>query len=253
MATPTAMITGGSRGIGLAIARAFLPSHRLIIVSRSTAHLETARRSLLQEYKSHLANETQTKLEDRVVTFQADLGDLHSLEDTGKNLAALGDVDVLVNSAGVATDAPLMTANPTHISNILNINLTATIMITRAMTKGMFRRKKGCIINISSVAGIKGNTGQSVYSASKAGIIGFTKSLSRELGSRNIRVNAIAPGYIDTDMTTGIPTAKREEYVAATPLRRFGRPEDIAHAALFISQANFMTGQCLVVDGGLSA
>ncbi|KAJ3178798.1 hypothetical protein HDU87_003353 [Geranomyces variabilis] len=246
---PVAVITGGSRGIGLAVARAFLPTHRIVLVARTPAHLETASASLTASL-----NRTDAASSDRVRCLVADLSSITAAKHAGDEIVAMGDTEVLVNSAGVATDAPLIVSNMDHIQGVLDTNLTATIMVTRAVAKSMVRRKKGgCIVNISSVAGIKGNSGQSVYSASKAGVIGFTKSLSRELGSRGIRVNAIAPGYVDTDMTSSIPSVKRAEYVAATPLGRFGTPEEIGHAALFLSQATYITGQCLVVDGGLSA
>ncbi|KAJ3171670.1 hypothetical protein HDU88_007750 [Geranomyces variabilis] len=245
---PVAVITGGSRGIGLAVARAFLPTHRIVLVARTPAHLDTASASLTASL-----NRSDAAFSDRVRCLVADLSSITAAKNAG-DVIAMGDTEVLVNSAGVATDAPLIVSNLDHIQGVLDTNLTATIMVTRAVAKSMVRRKKGgCIINISSVAGIKGNSGQSVYSASKAGVIGFTKSLSRELGSRGIRVNAIAPGYVDTDMTSSITLDKRAEYVAATPLGRFGTPEEIGHAALFLSQATYMTGQCLVVDGGLSA
>ncbi|CAO3565720.1 unnamed protein product [Mortierella alpina] len=127
-----------------------------------------------------------------------------------------------------------------------------TIWINKAVAKGMMRRKKGAIINISSVVGIQGNMGQTVYSASKSAIIGFSKSLSKELGSRGVTVNVIAPGYIDTDMTSGITEVRKQEIMARTSLGRLGQPEDVAEAALFLAQAKFITGQVLVVDGGLS-
>ncbi|KAI8821047.1 uncharacterized protein EV422DRAFT_50688 [Fimicolochytrium jonesii] len=243
---PHALITGGSRGIGLAIARAFLPTHNLILVARDSHRLENARAALL--------NEGGGDCNSRVQTIAADLGSVAEIEAVGKHLStATTNISVLVNAAGIATDALLATATAAHVESVLATNLTASILMARLVARGMIRRREGSIINIASVAGIKGNAGQSVYAASKAGLIGFTRALSRELGPRNIRVNAIAPGYIDTDMTQAIQGKKRDEYIAATALGRFGAPEDIADAALYLARARFVTGQCLVVDGGLSA
>ncbi|KAF9322385.1 reductase [Podila horticola] len=138
------------------------------------------------------------------------------------------------------------------IKNLISTNLMGTIWLNKAVAKGMMRRRKGAIINISSVVGIQGNIGQSVYSASKSAIIGFSKSLSKELGSRGVTVNVIAPGYIDTDMTSGISEERKKEIISRTSLGRLGQPEDVSEAALFLAQAKFVTGQVLVVDGGLS-
>ncbi|KND04047.1 uncharacterized protein SPPG_01492 [Spizellomyces punctatus DAOM BR117] len=250
-----AVITGGSRGIGLEIARSFLAAQRwgrIVLVSRNSENLEEARYSLLNNERltGHIAHD---EMRDRVVTLQANLADISEVEDLGKHINALGDVDILVNSAGIVSDAVLAVQNSSRALELLNINLTATILTSRAVVKGMMKRKKGCILNIASAVGLRGNEGQSVYGASKAGVIGFTKSLARELGSRNIRVNAIAPGYIETDMIAGMSERKRQEILSSTPLGRFGKPEEIAQAAMFLATAEYITGECLVVDGGLTA
>ncbi|KAG0351761.1 hypothetical protein BG005_008757 [Podila minutissima] len=138
------------------------------------------------------------------------------------------------------------------MESMINTNLMGTIWLNKAVAKGMMRRRKGAIINISSVVGIQGNIGQSVYSASKSAVIGFSKSLSKELGSRGVTVNVIAPGYIDTDMTSSISEERKKDIISKTSLGRLGRPEDVSEAALFLAQAKFITGQVLVVDGGLS-
>ncbi|KAG0035541.1 hypothetical protein BGZ82_005241 [Podila clonocystis] len=138
------------------------------------------------------------------------------------------------------------------METVINTNLMGTIWLNKAVAKGMMRRRKGAIINISSVVGIQGNIGQSVYSASKSAIIGFSKSLSKELGSRGVTVNVIAPGYIETDMTSSISDERKKEITSRTSLGRLGLPEDVSEAALFLAQAKFITGQVLVVDGGLS-
>ncbi|KAG0254309.1 hypothetical protein BG011_005824 [Mortierella polycephala] len=162
-----------------------------------------------------------------------------------------GPVDYLIHSAGVARDSLLISHSAQDIQDTIATNLMGTIWVNKAVAKGMMRRKKGAIVNISSVVGLQGNTGQSVYSASKSAIVGFSKSLSKELGSRGVTVNVIAPGYIDTDMTSSIPDARKKDIATRTSLGRLGRPEDVAEAALFLAQAKFITGQVLVVDGGL--
>ncbi|KAF9421185.1 hypothetical protein BGZ94_008929 [Podila epigama] len=156
------------------------------------------------------------------------------------------------HNTGIARDSLLIAHSAQDMANVINTNLMGTIWMNKAIAKGMMRRRKGAIINISSVVGIQGNIGQSVYSASKSALIGFSKSLSKELGSRGVSVNVIAPGYIDTDMTSSIPEDRKKDIIAKTSLGRLGQPQDVAEAALFLAQAKFITGQVLVVDGGLS-
>ncbi|KAG0359521.1 hypothetical protein BGZ54_009923 [Gamsiella multidivaricata] len=162
----------------------------------------------------------------------------------------IGPVDYLIMSAGIARDSLLIAHNAEDMENVIQTNLMGTIWINKAIAKGMMRRKKGAIINISSIVGVQGNIGQTVYSATKAGIIGFSKSLSKEMGSRGITVNVIAPGYIETDMTASLSEDARRHIIGRTPMGRLGQPEDVAETALFLAQAKFITGQVIGVDGG---
>ncbi|KAJ3281472.1 reductase [Borealophlyctis nickersoniae] len=261
----TYVVTGGTRGIGLAIARAALArsdNARLVIIGRDATRLEEARERLVMESqqkgtggKAKPATQVpgENNESSRIPALRGNLADPGEVDRLCKEISRIGPVDVLVNSAGISVNSLLVTMDPAKISELLSTNLTATMLMCRGITRGMIKRRKGCIINISSIAGLHGNEGQTVYSASKAGIIGFTKSLARELGPRNIRVNAIAPGYIDTDMTADLPDDRKHQYLRQTPLGRFGTPEDVAEAAMFLAQAEYITGQCLVVDGGMTA
>ncbi|KAJ3098842.1 hypothetical protein HDU97_003705 [Phlyctochytrium planicorne] len=163
-----------------------------------------------------------------------------------------GPVDYLINSAGLSRTGLLVSSDPAASEELIATNLFGTIHMSRGIAKGMLRRKRGCIINISSVLGLKGIEGGSIYSASKAGVIGFTRSLARELGPKGIRVSAIAPGFIDTNMTSELDENRKEAYLGMTPLRRFGQAEEVAEAAVFLAKSQFMTGQTLILDGGLT-
>lgn len=167
-------------------------------------------------------------------------------------MASQQQIDYLINAAGISRDGLLIKLKNQDLEDTLNTNLLGTMRVSQHVSKSMLRKRKGgCIINISSVIGIQGNVGQSAYSASKAGIIGFTKSLAKELGPSQIRVNAIAPGFIDTDMTKDIPEETRAKLIDQIPLRRFGHVNDVSLAALFIAQSNYINGQVLSIDGGL--
>jgi len=167
--------------------------------------------------------------------------------------AALGAVDVLVNNAGLTRDNILLRLNEQDWDAVLDANLKGAFHTTRAVIKGMMKRRAGRIINMSSIVGLTGNKGQANYAASKAGLIGFTKSVAKEYASRNILVNCIAPGFIDTDMTASLPDAARATLLEQIALGRLGRPEDVAGAVLFLASdlAGYITGQVLVVDGGM--
>lgn len=161
-------------------------------------------------------------------------------------------IDYLVNAAGISRDSLLIQMKEKDLLETMNTNLLGTMRVSQHVVKSMLRKRQGgCIINISSVVGIHGNAGQSVYAASKAGIIGFTKSLAKEVGPSKIRVNAIAPGFIDTDMTSDITEDKKQRILASIPLGRFGNVQDVSLAALFIAQSEYLHGQTLTVDGGL--
>lgn len=165
-----------------------------------------------------------------------------------------GGLDILINNAGVASEGVLPVMRESEIARVLDINLKAAILLTRATTRVMLRRSRGCIVNISSILGLRGASGLSVYAASKAGLIGFTKSLARELGSRRIRVNAVAPGYFETEMSASLSSAQKAQIIHRTPLGRLGMVEDVVPVVDFLvsDQARFITGEVIVVDGGVS-
>jgi 3-oxoacyl-[acyl-carrier protein] reductase len=186
--------------------------------------------------------------------YAVDVADAAAVAATAKQfLADAGRVDILVNNAGVTRDALLMRLSDEDWDTVLNTNLRGAFLWTRALVMSFVKQRSGRIINVASVSGLRGNAGQCNYAASKAGLIGFTKSLARELASRRITVNAIAPGFIETDMTAVLGPELRQKIVKDIPMNCFGQAEDIAHAALFLASpgARYITGQVLTVDGGL--
>jgi 3-oxoacyl-[acyl-carrier protein] reductase len=230
----TALVTGGSRGIGRAIA----------------AELANAGAQVVVGYRSGVeeAEGVATELGCRAV--QADVSDP---EEAKRLVDEAGEVDVLVNNAGVTRDGLLVRMPDDDWRAVLDTNLGGTFNTCRAASRGMMKRRSGAIVNVSSVVGVHGNPGQTNYAASKAGVIGFTKALARELGSRGVRANVVAPGYISTRLTNELPEELRQTMLANTPLGRFGDPEDIAGAVRFLCSdaAAFVTGEVLLVDGGL--
>jgi 3-oxoacyl-[acyl-carrier protein] reductase len=230
----TALVTGGSRGIGRAIA----------------AELANAGAKVVVGYRSGAEEAEGVASEIGGKAIQADVSD----PDEAKRLVdEAGEVDVLVNNAGVTRDGLLVRMPDEDWRNVLDTNLGGTFNTCRAASRGMMKRRSGAIVNISSVVGVHGNPGQTNYAASKAGIIGFTKALARELGSRGVRANVVAPGYISTRLTNELPEELRQTMLANTPLGRFGEPQDIAGAVRFLCSdaAAFVTGEVLLVDGGL--
>jgi 3-oxoacyl-[acyl-carrier protein] reductase len=230
----TALVTGASRGIGRAIA----------------AELGRAGASVIVSYLSGAeeAEELAREIGGRAV--RADVSDSASAKAL---VEEAGDLDVLVNNAGVTRDGLLVRMSDEDWSTVLETNLASCFYTCRAAVRGMMKRRAGSIVNISSIVGLHGNWGQTNYAASKAGIIGFTKALARELGSRNVRANVVVPGYVKTRLTDVLPEEATGAMLESTPLGRLGDPEDVAGAVRFLSseEASFITGAVLLVDGGL--
>jgi 3-oxoacyl-[acyl-carrier protein] reductase len=229
-----ALVTGASRGIGRAVA------HEL---ARAGASVVVGYRSGKDE-----AEELAGEIGGRAV--QADVS---SPEDAKRLVEEAGDVDVLVNNAGLTRDGLLARMSDDDWRTVIETNLSSVFYTCRAVTRPMMKKRSGVIVNISSIVGVHGNWGQTNYAASKAGIIGFTKSLARELGSRNIRANVVAPGYVKTALTEVLPEEATAAMIQNTPLGRVAEPAEIAGAVRFLAseQASFVTGEVLLVDGGL--
>jgi 3-oxoacyl-[acyl-carrier protein] reductase len=229
-----ALVTGASRGIGRAIA---------VELAAAGAEVVIGYRSGKDE-----AEQLATELGARAV--QADVS---SAEDAKRLVDEAGDIDVLVNNAGLTRDGLLARMSDDDWRTVIDTNLSSVFYTCRAVTRPMMKKRSGSIVNISSVVGVHGNWGQTNYAASKAGIIGFTKSLARELGSRNIRANVVAPGYVKTQLTDVLPEEATAAMIQNTPLGRVAEPEDIVGAVRFLASddASFITGEVLLVDGGL--
>lgn len=239
-----ALITGGSRGLGAGLVSAFLNAGYCV---------ETCSRSRTEVV---CAWEEDPGTRRRFHFCAADVSDRHQAERFVKDAAARrGRVDVLVNNAGVAREGVIALFGDDDLDQVVDLNLKGTIYVTRAASRAMLARRSGKIINISSVVGMSGYRGLSVYAATKAALDGLTRSLARELGSRGITVNSVAPGYLRTEMSHGLDADQLGQIVRRTPLGRLGEPEDVARAALFLADPDntFITGQVLVVDGGLTA
>jgi 3-oxoacyl-[acyl-carrier protein] reductase len=234
LAGRTALVTGGSRGIGRAIA---------IELARAGAAVVVGYRSGKDE-----AEAVAAEIGGRAV--QADVSDAGS---AAALVEAAGDVDILVNNAGLTRDGLLARMSDDDWRTVIETNLSSVFYTCRAVTRPMMKRRAGAIVNVSSIVGVHGNGGQTNYAASKAGIIGFTKSLARELGGRNVRANVIAPGYVRTQLTDVLPEEATQAMLGQTPLGRLGDPGDIAGAVRFLcsDEASFITGEVLLVDGGL--
>ena len=242
LANLIAVVTGAGRGIGRAIALKFAAEGADIVCVSRTA-----------ENSEKVAGEIRA-LGRRAWAWAVDVSDAKGVAEAGEQIVAqTGRVDILVNNAGVTRDGLLMRMSEEEWDTVLDTNLKGAFLFTKTLARTFLKQRSGRIINVASVIGLIGNAGQSNYASSKAGLIGFTKSVARELASRGVTVNAVAPGFIETDMTAVIGDEIRKELLRKIPLNCFGQPEDIAHAALYLAgpAARYVTGQVLVVDGGL--
>jgi len=234
-----AFVTGSTRGIGLAIAQAYhAAGAKVAIVGRDAER----------------ARAVAAGLGDRTAGVGCDVAVAQQVEAAlAAAESALGPIDILVNNAGLTRDNILVRLTEADWDAVLDANLKGAFHTTRTVIKGMMKRRSGRIINVTSIVGLVGNKGQANYAASKAGLIGFTKSVAKEYAGRGILANCIAPGYIETDMTSNLPDAAKATLLEDIALGRLGRPEDVAHAALFLASdlAAYITGQVLVVDGGM--
>jgi 3-oxoacyl-[acyl-carrier protein] reductase len=230
----TALVTGASRGIGRAIAAELAAAGATVVVGYRSG----------QEEAEALAAE---------IGGRAIQADVSSPDDARRLVEEAGDLDILVNNAGLTRDGLLARMSDEDWRTVIDTNLSSVFYTCRAVTRPMMKKRAGSIVNISSVVGVHGNWGQTNYGASKAGIIGFTKSLARELGSRNVRANVVAPGYVKTQLTDVLPEQATGAMLENTPLGRLGEPEDVAGAVRFLCSdaASFITGEVLLVDGGL--
>lgn len=235
----TAFITGSSRGIGLAIAQAFAQEGMNIILN--------GRKEISQELVASFSSYG--------VKCIAVSGDISQYEDAQEMIARaeqeLGDIAVLVNNAGITNDKLLLRMTPADFEEVIKINLIGTFNMTQLIVKKMMKQRMGRIINLSSVSGLIGNVGQANYAASKAGVIGFTKTVAREVATRGITCNAIAPGFIQTDMTDVLSEKVKQQVSQTIPLQSFGTVTDVAQTAVFLAKSPYITGQVVNVDGGL--
>ena len=233
-------ITGSSRGIGLAIAHKFASlGANVVLNSRGEISEE-----LLAEFKPYGV---------KVLAISGDVSDFADAKRmVDQAIEELGSVDVLVNNAGITQDTLMLKMTEEDFEKVLKVNLTGAFNMTQAVLKQMIKAREGAIINMSSVVGLMGNIGQANYAASKAGLIGFTKSVAREVANRNVRVNAIAPGMIESDMTAVLSDKFKDAMLAQIPMKQFGQAEQVAEVTVFLASQDYLTGQVIAIDGGLT-
>lgn len=239
----TALVTGAGKGIGRAIALRLANEGANVVINYSGS----------EDAAADCAAECE-KAGVRTLRVKADVSDAAQVEEMfARAVEEFGTVDILVNNAGITRDKIILRMKEEDFDSVLDINLKGSYNCMKAASKIMLKQRSGRIISISSIVGLRGNAGQVNYSASKAGIIGMTKSLARELASKGINVNAVAPGFIETDMTKALPESGKEKLLAVIPAGRMGKPEDIAGAVLFLAgpDSSYITGQVLTVDGGM--
>ena len=239
----TVLVTGGSRGIGKEVALKFAENGYNVVINY------VSDKTNVEELKSEFEAKGVKSL-----IMKADVTDKEAIDELVKQaIEEFGAIDVLVNNAGITKDNLLMRMSEEEFDKVIEINLKGTYIVTKAVTKYMMKKRKGSIINLSSVVGVAGNAGQCNYSASKAGIIGFTKSVAKELASRNIRANAVAPGFIETDMTAVLSDEIKENIHNQIPLKRMGTAKEVANLIYFLAseESSYITGQVINVDGGM--
>ena len=233
------MITGGASGIGAGIAKRFVQEGGVVAIC---------------DIDAQTGAKTAQEIGGKIHFFKLDISDEEQVRKTVEDIQKqFLKIDILINNAGITNDKLILRMTKEDWEHVLNINLTGTFLVTKAVIRSMIKQRYGKIVNIASVIGLIGNPGQANYAASKAGIIGFTKSAAKELGARNITVNAIAPGFINTKMTDIIPEEIKQAYLKMIPMGHFGETDDVANLALFLSsdQSSYITGQVFCLDGGM--
>lgn len=233
-------VTGSTRGIGLSIAHEFARRGANVVLNG----------------RSEISEDLLGQFSDYDVTVIGISGDISQEADAKRMVEEaidqLGSLDILINNAGITNDKLMLKMTEADFEKVLKINLTGAFNMTQAVLKPMTKARQGAIINISSVVGLTGNIGQANYAASKAGLIGFSKSVAKEVASRGIRVNVIAPGFVESDMTDVIPEKMKETIIGQIPMKRIGKPEEVASVATFLAEQEYITGQVLAIDGGMT-